>query len=244
MTTWRSMVAAGTTVVALVVLAACGGDDPGPEPTPEPTTTQDDDAPEELTGQQLRSALLRIEDIPSSLGTDFESARQAETTGDSDVTDGAPECSEYLSGDYGGEESDRYEYEFRDNVVVTAVYTTIRSFEDGDVDDELEAIRDIFAVCDRFEVTPDDVPIEVAVELTDFADLEGFEDLGEDGLRLHFTLSEGGVPTRSMYYHFIQIGDFVAQAGGQLAADGDPAPFLELVTTAEGKLQDLVDEVG
>ncbi len=240
--TTRNIVAAGTTFLALTVLAACG-DDPETDPEPEPTSTATEDGDAAPSGKTLRSALLRIDDIPAALGTDFESARQAETTGGDDVTDGAPECVDYLDGDYGGEESDRYDYEFRDEVAVTAVYTSIKYFEDGDGDEELPAIRDIFDVCDRFEVTPGDQPIEVTAELIDFADLPGFEDLGDDGLRLQFTLSENGVPTRAMYYHFIEIDGIVAQAGGQIAAGEDASPFLDVVTTAEQKLQDLVDEV-
>lgn len=239
----RNMVAAGTTFLALTLLAACG-DDPEPEPEPEPTSTATDDGAAGPSGKTLRSALLRIDDIPSALGTDFESAREAETTGGDDVTAGAQECIDYLDGNYGGDESDRYDYEFRDETAVTAVYTSIKYFEDGDGDEELPAIRDLFEVCDGFEVTPDDQPIAVAVELTEFADLPGFEDLGDDGLRLHFTLSENGTPTRAMYYHFIEIDGVVVQAGGQIAADEDPSPFLEVVTTAEQKLQDLVDELG
>ncbi len=241
--TTRNLVAAGTTFVVLALLAACS-DDPDPEPDPEPTSTAADDEPAGPTGQTLRSALVRIGDIPPALGTDFESARQAETTGGDDVTDGAPECVDYLDGDYGGDESDRYDFEFRDTTAVTAVYTSIKYFDEDDGDEELPAIRDIFAVCDRFEVTPGDQPIEVTAEITDFADLPGFEDLGDDGLRLQFTLSENGTPTRAMYYHFIEIDGVVAQAGGQIAAGSDPAPFLELVTVAEQKLQDLVDELG
>ncbi len=243
MRTTRNLVAAGTTFLALTLLAACG-DDPEPDPDPEPTSSASEDSGAGPSGKTLRSALVRIDDIPAELGTDFESARQAETTGGDDVTDGAPECVDYLDGDYGGDESDRYDYEFRDEVAVTAVYTSIKYFEDGDGDEELPAIRDIFDVCDRFEVTPGDVPIEVTVELTDFADLPGFEDLGDDGLRLQFTLSENGSPTRAMYYHFIEIDGVVAQAGGQLAAGADPTPFLDVVTVAEEKLQDLVDELG
>ncbi|GAA1744323.1 hypothetical protein [Aeromicrobium alkaliterrae] len=243
MTTWRNAVVSAAAVLALGVLAACGGGDPDPEPSPDPSPSKEQEG-REITGQLLRSALLRIDDIPAGLGTDFASARQAEVTGADSVTDGPEECSEYLEAEYGGEETDRFDDEYRDDVAVTAVYTSIRSFEDGDVDDELEAIRDIFAVCDRFEITPADQPIEVTTTLDDFADLDGFEDIGEDGLRLTFALSVDGAPTRTMYYHFIQIGDFVAQAGGQVAADGDPAPFLDLVLVAEEKLQDLVDEVG
>lgn len=244
--TTRNVVAAGTTFLALTLLAACG-DDPEPDPEPQPTSTASedgDDGEAGPSGQTLRSALLRIDDIPAELGTAFESARQAETTGGDDVTDGAPECVDYLDGNYGGDESDRYDFEFRDEVAVTAVYTSIKYFADGDGDEELPAIRDIFAVCDRFEVTPGDQPIEVTAQLTDFADLPGFEDLGDDGLLLQFTLSENGTPTRAMYYHFIEIDGVVAQAGGQLAAGADPAPFRDLVTTAEQKLQDLVDELG
>lgn len=241
--TSRNLVAAGTTFLALTLLAACG-DDPEPEPDPEPTTSASDDPDAAPSGQTLRSALLRIDDIPPELGTDFESARQAEVTGGDSVTDGAPECVDYLESEYGGDESDRYDFEFRDETAVTAVYTSIKYFEDGDGDEELPAIRDIFAVCDRFEITPGDVPIEVAVELTDFADLPGFEDLGDDGLRLQFTLSENGTPTRAMYYHFIEIDGIVAQAGGQIAAGDDPTPFLDIATVGAEKLQDLADEVG
>jgi len=246
---WTKTLTVGVALVALGPLAACGGgDEPDPEPTPTEETSDDDAAGgggvEDLTGQELRTALLRIDDIPATLGTSFESARQAEVTGGNDVTGGPPECVEYLDADYGAEELDRFDFEFRDDVAVTAVYTSIRSFAPGDVDEELEAIRDIFAVCDRFEITPGDQPIEVTVTMTDFADLPGFEDIGEDGLRLQFALSVDGAPTRTMYYHFLQIDDFVAQAGGQLAATQDPSPFLELVEIAEGKLQDLADQVG
>ncbi|MEG9227659.1 hypothetical protein [Aeromicrobium sp. Sec7.5] len=243
MRTSRNMLAAGTAFLALTLLAACG-DDPEPDPEPEPTSAETEDADAAPSGQELRSALLRIDDIPAELGTDFESARQAETTGGDAVTDGAQECIDYLDSDYGGDESDRYDFEFRDDVVVSAVYTSIKYFEGGDGDEELPAIRDIFEVCDRFEVTPGEQPIEVTAELVEFADLPGFEDLGDDGLRLQFTLSENGTPTRAMYYHFIEIDGIVAQAGGQIAAGDDPSPFLEVATVAEEKLQDLVDEIG
>lgn len=243
MRTTRNMVVAGTTFLALTLLAACGGD-PEPDPDPEPTSSATEDADAGPSGQTLRAALLSIDDIPAELGTDFESARQAETTGGDDVTDGAAECIDYLESNYGGDESDRYDYEFRDETVVTAVYTSIKYFEDGDGDEELPAIRDIFEVCDRFEVTPGDQPIEVTAELIDFADLPGFEDLADDGLRLQFTLSENGTPTRAMYYHFMEIDGIVAQAGGQIAAEDDPTPFLDVVTVAEQKLRDLADEVG
>src|SRR5690606_2580012 len=115
----------------------------------------------------LRRALVGIDDIPRSHGTDFADFvidRDA-LPGSESVVSGAPECGEYLDDEFASTPVAEVSRAYADPVSGVTVLHTIAHHEPDGADDELEEIRYLLSECDRFRMVQAGSEVEVATDL-------------------------------------------------------------------------------
>ncbi|GAA1744313.1 hypothetical protein [Aeromicrobium alkaliterrae] len=205
---------------ALLLVSACGSDDP--EPDPEPTSSEstgDEDDEKGLSKSDLEDALLTDDDV-ADLADDLEEVEvvDSEITGD-DIVDGDEACAAFLDDDYGVDEEEKASTEFESESEGISVYSTVELYAEGEAAEELEATRDLFSECATFTIEVGGQAATVDVMTIDIGELDGY-DLGDEGLAVDMTFTVDGAEVLRQGYTLIRVGDVLTISGAAVVGDG------------------------
>lgn len=234
-------VAAVLAAVSLTVAACGAGADPDPESSATPTasrSTQDD-----VTERDLRAALIRPGDIPPTHGTDFDvfALDEDRPSGD-DVVSGPSACADYLDDEVGADALHEVVSAYGDPVTTVTVTSVVQHFGQGDAAEVLATVRDLVETCDRFEIELDGAVVEVDAYLADLAEMDAYEDVGDEGLLVGLLVIIDGVPIRGTATTMVRVGDAVGTIGVEVPANFGRDPSPEMTTLMDQRLRELMED--
>lgn len=228
-----------TSLVALTVSSGCAN-------SGNPDASKSADSAENVESEgdrpDLSTALLTVDDLAGlkdEYGT-FEETELAQSSSDL-MMDGPEQCADYLDRSYSSESvadertafHSEYEADAGDDPAHLYVLSEIKEFASTEEAAEaLDALRDIFSVCDAYTLDGDST--EVTIDVLNFGEASGDLDVGDAGLTLAMSETAGEANLLGEYaYVFTQVDEFIVTSGAYKAGLVMPidADLMSLLTS-------------
>ncbi len=231
-------------VSTLLLVGACGGDDPKKDDEGKKEQKQEETEDTELSESDLEEALLQLEDLEGiEDGFAEESQDEEGFTGD-DIIDGPQACKDFYDKSYGPDPENKVKtgYATSTEEQDLGIFSTIEAYGEGEAEEELEALRDIFEECSTFAIDYEGTRIDVSASIIELPELSSDYDLGDEGVAVALDFTAEGQTFVRQGYTLVRIGDVLTISGASSTLGLGDAIMLPITEAAAERLETLLDE--